>query len=610
MWKWIWPPVGAVPINQGLDTEMFDRSDYPYSETFVREAIQNTLDARRDVSKPAILNFRFHSGSLDRQRAFLEPLRQFRTKAHLGWPPEWDRNRITWMTVEDTNTSGLRGALNDRTGDFWNYWLNFGQSNKDGSGRGGRGIGRVTFLIASQIQTVLGYTKRYQDNRLAACGMSVLRAQKDGDDFLSTHAYLAQEMQGSIYALHNSPEFLQGLSKAFQLDGYQEEGASGFALVVPYPHEELQPAGILAAAIEHFAPAIMNDSLVVRVNDQSLTSKTIRDIAKDVSSSIRADSIRADVSRYIDLIEHALSDKLATLRVLNLKPPFEGQRDDEVVKALQLAILKSVPVGIKLEFPLRFDGKEVTVNLRAVAARAPADCQPIDRLFREGMSLPDVKSKMPGELDLVLLVDETHLATYLNFCEGKAHLDLLESKDTKTKLRDAGFETNFLVKRFVKSLPVELRLLLTPDVSEPDSTVFDEFFSISDEGKGKVLGRRKKKIGDRDDEEREFPPPKIPAFLIETLPNGFRLRGNPKYSSWPVNVSVTMAYANGSRSLNWSEFDFRLGDLTIAKDACDLEMAKNKIQAKGCSAQTRLEVTGFDANRELDTRLKVWTHAS
>lgn len=50
MWKWIWPSVGAVPINQGLDTEMFDRLDYPYSETFVREAIQNTLDARLDPS--------------------------------------------------------------------------------------------------------------------------------------------------------------------------------------------------------------------------------------------------------------------------------------------------------------------------------------------------------------------------------------------------------------------------------------------------------------------------------------------------------------------------------------------------------------------------------
>ncbi len=25
---WIWPHVGATPISQGLDSEMFDRTDY------------------------------------------------------------------------------------------------------------------------------------------------------------------------------------------------------------------------------------------------------------------------------------------------------------------------------------------------------------------------------------------------------------------------------------------------------------------------------------------------------------------------------------------------------------------------------------------------------
>ena len=93
------------------------------------------------------------------------------------------------------------------------------------------------------------------------------------------------------------------------------------------------------------------------------------------------------------------------------------------------------------------------------------------------MSLPDVRSKNPGELDLILLVDDGHLATYLNFCEGKAHLDLLESKETSRKLDDHGFK-GVGVKRLIKSLPIELRLLLTPDVTEPDADVFDAFFSI------------------------------------------------------------------------------------------------------------------------------------
>jgi hypothetical protein len=610
MWKWIWPPVGAVPINQGLDTEMFDRVDYPYSETFVREAIQNTLDARLDQSKPVVISFRFHSASVGERKPFLEMVRAFRNKAHLSWSDDWARDRMTWLTVEDFNSKGLSGSLSDRTSDFWNYWLNFGLSNKDGTGRGGRGIGRVTFLIASQIQTVLGLTRRYFDGSVAACGMSVLRAQKDDEDFLSTHAYMAREMHKSIYQLHDSREFFRDLRNAFELKGFEGEYTSGFALVVPYPHEELRADGIIAASIEHFAPAIMNGSLIVNVNERSLNAGSIRQIAPTVNASFRAESIKRDVNHYLNLIEFALAGDLVPLQVAGLKPAFEGQRETDEVRKLQAELSKLRPVGINLMFPLHWSGQTKSVNVRAVLSRSSSNQSPVDRLFREGMSLPDVKAKIQGEIDLILLVDEPTLATYLNFCEGKAHLDLLESKDTKAKLKEAGFETNFLVRRFIKALPTELRSLLTPDIVQPDSKVFDEFFAIPIDGSGVGLGRKKKTSPINQGEINQFPPPKTPAFLVETLANGFRLRANPKFSSWPVNVSATVAYANGSRSLSWSEYDFRLNELDISNSGCQIELNKNRLHAKNCNSDCRIEVTGFDSNRELDTRLKVWTHAT
>src|SRR6056297_2303126 len=183
-WSWIWPSVGATPIHQGLDSEMFDRTDYPYSETFVREAIQNSLDARLDPSKPVFVNFTFHSEGIGPRRACLEQVMAHRMKAGLEIPQEWNNGNVRWLLVEDFNSKGLGGSLTSRTSDFWNYWLNFGLSNKDGSGRGGRGIGRVTFLIASRLQSVVGYTRRNADGEHAVCGMAVLRAMEDGDNFL------------------------------------------------------------------------------------------------------------------------------------------------------------------------------------------------------------------------------------------------------------------------------------------------------------------------------------------------------------------------------------------------------------------------------------------
>ncbi|MDP1932309.1 MAG: hypothetical protein Q8L60_12715, partial [Gammaproteobacteria bacterium] len=170
MWGWIWPRVGATPVSQNTDSEMFDRMDYPYMETFVREAIQNTLDARLDLERPAVIHFKFHSGSMAALRPFLEGAVSLREAAGLPVPQEWHRDDISWLTIEDFNTKGLDGDLADRSGNFWNYWLNFGLSNKDGHGRGGRGIGRVTFLIASRMQAVVGFTRRKVDGRTAACG--------------------------------------------------------------------------------------------------------------------------------------------------------------------------------------------------------------------------------------------------------------------------------------------------------------------------------------------------------------------------------------------------------------------------------------------------------
>ena len=236
-WSWIWPEVGATPINQGLDSEMFDRTDYPYSETFVREAIQNSLDARLDQSRPVTGSFTFHSDGIGPRRDFLDQVMQHRKKAGLDVPREWHKAHVRWLVVQDFNSKGLSGSLTSRTSDFWNYWLNFGISNKDGTGRGGRGIGRVTFLIASRLQSVIGYTRRASDGASAICGMSVLRALEDGERFLSTHAYLAEKISGNIYDLHDGPDFHARTKKAFAFTSYDGEFASGLALAIPYPHE-------------------------------------------------------------------------------------------------------------------------------------------------------------------------------------------------------------------------------------------------------------------------------------------------------------------------------------------------------------------------------------
>jgi hypothetical protein len=610
-WGWIWPDVGATPISQGLDSEMFDRSDYPYSETFVREAIQNSLDARLNEAEPVLVRFRFHSDKLGDRRGFLEDVFEFRKRAQLPAINDWSNDEATWLTVEDCNAKGLAGDLSKRTGDFWNYWLNFGLSNKDGSGRGGRGIGRVTFLISSRINTVIGYTRRQADGVTAACGMSVLKPIEEGDKLRSTHAYMASNVKGTIYDLHG-PEVHGALETAFGFAGFANpDRASGLALAIMYPHEDLTADGILAAAIEHFAPAVMSGALVLEVDDTRLDRDTIPVVAAKVSDRFSNKAIKADPGRYLALIKSGLSAKPLEIDAqADGKPGLGHQAALDAGLKIQKIIEQDDHVVLDLRFPLELSGQQLPVSLRAILARAPHGKAPIDRLFREGMALPDVKTRFPGEFDLVVLVEDKALATYLNFCEGKAHLDLLQSKEITQKLAAKGYKS-YRVKNFVKTLPYSIRQLATPDTSQPDASVFDNFFSIPSDDPGK----RKGPGGAQPNKDivlppvGPFPPPKPRVFRVETLADGLKLRANPEYKDWPANVSVEIAYADGSKKPSWSEFDFKVTDLTVQSSNCIITHDKNRIRAEACGPETVIEVTGFDGNRELDANIRVKKNA-
>ena len=428
-WEWKWLDQGPTPASQNTDSEMFDRADYPYSETFVREAIQNSLDARLDVSRPVRMVFNIHESRLGKQRKILAKAVEFRRTAELPVPPDWDADRFKWLTVQDFNTTGLLGDIEDRGSDFWNYWLNFGISNKSANQRGGRGIGRVTFLIASRISSVIALTRRSEDKLTAGCGMCVLRAGKYGGSFKTTHAYLAEDEKAETYELHSGDDFHADLLAAFGFEEYLEETEpSGLALAIPYPHEELDEDTILASAIENFAPAILSGNLVIEVGPDILEKENLYEMADMLKASFRLDSFRQGAKRAIGLIRKGQEEEDADFSIKLSGPRIDVSEIGKLAVAEKLRgkFDEGQSVLLSLIFPLRKNGKSRNVSLRAVICPAPYGKAAIDRFYREGMCLPDVRAARAGEADTVFLVEDEDLATCLNLCEGKAHLDLLE----------------------------------------------------------------------------------------------------------------------------------------------------------------------------------------
>lgn len=598
---WKWPNQGPTALTQGLDEEMFDTERFPFNETVVREAIQNSLDARLpNQDAPVEVRFRFHAAKLGARKALLNDVLEFRRKAGLPVPSMWERDDAEWLTVEDFNAKGLEGDLGKRGSDFWNYWLNFGKSNKDPKKRGGRGIGRVTFLISSQMQTVIGLTRRKDDGLVAACGMAVLTAVEDDANYKSTHAFLANSEKDSIYELFDTDRFHSQLVEAFELQGYRaDEDESGLALVIPYPHPDLTDNGIIASTIEHFAPAILGGLLAVTVDETRLSSDNIDSLARAsmVREKFNTPAIKANPAGFMELIREGMQGGDTTISVSKPnRKDFAEQRSSSEAERLRKKFLSGSSIVFDVTFPLERNGTVTQVSATISAAPSAASAKPIDRLFRDGMGLPNVTSHNPGEIDLVILVKDEDLSAYLNLCEGKAHLDFEGSQSIVAKLKSNGYQGRN-VRDFVKALPDEVRSLLMPEITQPDTDIFSEFFSVPVKGADKKPKPKPEPPG-------RVPPidppqPKPAAAIVETLSDGVRIKANPHFSDWPVDLRVTFAYADGTRKPSWSKYDFMFDDLNITAEQCTYEHTNNRVKLLNCLGDFSFEVRGFDANREL-----------
>lgn len=598
---WQWPSLGASPSHEGLDSEIFDTEQFPHSHTFVREAIQNILDARADNNAPATAHFQFHTSAEAAGRVFLKDLIGKRQHCNLDWPEE---SATRWLLIEDENTTGLLGDLTDRKSDFWGYWLNFGRSNKTGEGRGGRGIGRVTFLLASQIHTVLGITRRADENQPVCCGMSVLRAEDWKGKFRSSFAYFAEKEDGNIFTLYEAP-VAQQLASEFHTAQYSDAGHSGLSLVIPFPRAELTEETICAAAIENFAPAIIAGDLIVRTNDRTVDANTIQDEARRVSDLFRNPSFREDPASILVLLTGNFSkpDFTIDIKKSNLQGSLLKALDEDLRSRIFDHYETEETVTIRFNVPVIRNGTQSTGSITACARVTPVGQTPTDIFYRGGMYLPDVATKTKGSTDAFFITADDELNKYLNFCEGKAHLGLLENSEVKDKLLSKGFEGKVTLKRFVNTLPAKLRTLIQPDSSEPDSTVFANWFSVNrTENKKKPSRRKKRKV------IIDTPTPTEKYFIVERLKNGFHVKANPKKTAadWPVDLRIRFAYANGNARPAWSRFDFTIKELNIvvsnAATTDQYESEKEKkagLNVTACNEDFSAVITGFDSRREL-----------
>lgn len=221
----------------------------PMLDIFVREALQNSFDARNKNEKNIIAKFDCGNFNVDNFCSLMSPSavsQKIKAKSFA--------NRRKFLSVRDYNTTGLTGAisLNDKKDNDWGNFLklirNFGKSKKEDGQGGSWGYGKTTFykigigMVAyyTRIKTTLGFEERLMiceiENEEDANG--VLHGISSSNTGIAWWGKLENkdDINSDILPLTNHDEIMKVLS-CFNIKPYVGE-ETGTAVIIPFINEE------------------------------------------------------------------------------------------------------------------------------------------------------------------------------------------------------------------------------------------------------------------------------------------------------------------------------------------------------------------------------------
>ncbi|MBO3803981.1 MAG: hypothetical protein JTT11_08975 [Candidatus Brockarchaeota archaeon] len=245
------------------------------TESLVREAIQNSLDAKLPQSQ---LRMRFAlSGSSNRlppekARRYCEGLRPHIEKVAADYSLPREDEPMNFLVIEDFGTRGLCGDPeqafdSDTSGpknDFYYFWRNIGRSSKREAERGRWGLGKTVFPAASRINAFFGLTIRADDRKRLLMGQAVLKTHTIGDIRYCPYGFFAEFDQEFAMPVTDQ-ELLENFCSDFGLKRTSEPGLS---IVVPYfREEELLKDDIEQAVIMNYFYPILSRDLIVEFEE-------------------------------------------------------------------------------------------------------------------------------------------------------------------------------------------------------------------------------------------------------------------------------------------------------------------------------------------------------
>jgi hypothetical protein len=595
------------------------------TDALVREAIQNSLDARQRQSAARIrITFPAPERLLkgDRRDYYLAGLKPHLTadRSGLVQPPSPDEP-LSFLVFEDFGTRGLQGdpaqsedeeiGASSIRNDFYYFWRNIGRSRKQSSELGRWGLGKTVFPASSRINSFFALTVRQEDGRRLLMGQSVLRIHKLEGVRYYPYGYFGR-FQNEFALPIDAETILDEFCSAFAISRTAEPGLS---VVIPYPDSELEPATMLPSIVHHyFVPILAGDLIVELVHDgkhevldavslQRLLGKASWDEGHQLQqlAELAHWGLRVSDDQRVRLTPQSAAnaprwsdDGLSESAVESLRERFNrGER-----------IALNVPVWVK---PVR--EAEALGSFDVYMERDDRLTSGEEHFVREGITVAGVRSGVQAGVRAIVFVRDRALSALLGDSENPAHTEWQErSIHFKERYRHGPFTL-----RYVKSAPREIVRMLTRPAAGRDFRLLQHIFSreIPTEESVRQHTRSLDRRAGSDGKSEPGAADIVGSdhfFYLQKLQGGFRVIGANDGSAMPPYAGIQVAYEvrRGNPFSLYQPLDFEIDKPPISVEAHGahiVRLLRNLAVLRIANADFRLTVRGFDARR--DVRVKV-----
>ena len=325
-WKFLAKHPGMGKARNPLGDEFFtDAELLTDASSLVREAIQNSLDAKADEEE--VLLVRFKIGQRKFEQSQPKPFigLEAHTVASLGPDSGLIDSECRYLVYEDFNTVGLLGDSSldlassslPKREQSYTYFVHYeGEGSKDEGSRGKWGVGKVVFPKISKIKAHFNYSVR--DAQHAPCGktnvligQSVLKFHEVQGTAFQPDGWFAEQMEG--VPIPFSGEAAQGFVEEWGVTRRVDE--TGLSVVVPYISGDLRIAQFRDAVIRQYFLPIVAGEIACTFEDESGTSFTLdsnnilsvienlKELSEGSSRDLSAEQVKTAMRAFVSAVE-------------------------------------------------------------------------------------------------------------------------------------------------------------------------------------------------------------------------------------------------------------------------------------------------------------------